>query len=282
MSFFITDHEIDKIIEEDVNPVDLTSFLLEMKNYEAEITYHGRSDLVVACSEEVERVYKKLNLEVIDYLPSGTSVKEGEVFFRARGRGDNIHLAWRNGVRIFESFCGVATRTKQMVDRARSANPDALVVTTRKNMPGTKKLVIKAVMSGGGFPHRLGLSETVLIFDPHIDLYGGKKKVVEILPEIRKNAKEKKIGIEAHNMEEALLFVNAGFDFVQLDKFSPEDTLTFIAQARGINPSVKVVSAGNINLENAGIYAATGTDVLVTSSLYFGKPADIKATITQI
>jgi molybdenum transport protein len=282
MSFFITEYELDKIIEEDVNPIDLTSTLLGMNTANAEISYRSRHDTVVSCTEEVERIFNKLGLTVIEYLPTGTQVQEGEVFFRAKGRGDRIHLAWRNGVRMFESFCGVAQRTKSLVDKAKSQNPDILVATTRKNMPGTKKLVIKSVIAGGAFPHRLGLSETVLIFDAHIELAGGKDAVAAKIPELKKNNKEKKLGIEAHTHEDGILFVKAGCDFIQLDKFSPEETVSFIAEAKKINPELTVVSAGNINVENADVYAQTGTDVLVTSSLYFGKSADIKAVISKI
>jgi molybdenum transport protein len=282
MSFFISDYEIDKIIEEDINPFDLTSHILNMKNAEAEITYEGRSDLVLCCTEEVDRIYKKCGLEVDFFMESGTAVKEGEVFFKARGRGDNLHLAWRNGLRVFESFCGVSTRTASFVKNAREVNPGINIVTTRKNIPGTKKLVIKAVVSGGAFPHRLGLSETVLLFDGHIDLYGGKEKIIEDLPVMRSQAAEKRIGIEAKDMESALQFIEAGFDFIQLDKFPIPEIKEIYRRAKEAPHEIIVAAAGSIKQDNVKEYAATGVDVLVTSALYFGPPADIKARITTL
>ena len=282
MSFFIPEYEIDKIIEEDVNPVDLTSFILKMEDAEASISYQARNDMVVCCTEEVERIFTKLGLEVLDYLPTSTKVKAGDIFFRARGRGDRMHLAWRNGLRVFESFCGVATRTRALVDAVQKHNPSVSVVTTRKTMPGTKKLAVKAIMAGGAYPHRLGVSETVLVFGAHISLYGGEDKLLADIEMIKLNAKEKKVGIEAKDFESAMKYVKAGFDFVQLDKLPAGDVKTFCREAKSVNPGVVVVAAGNINPENAEQYAASGADVLVTSSLYFGKPADIKATIEKL
>jgi molybdenum transport protein len=282
MSFFISEHEIDKIIEEDINPLDLTSHILGMHNFQAGIAYQARHDMVVCCTEEVDRLCRKVGLHVTEYLPSGTGIKAGDVFFRAHGRGDHLHLAWRNALRVFESYCGVATRTRDLVEAVKRHNPDISVVTTRKSMPGTKKLAIKAVVSGGAYPHRLGLSETVLIFDAHIDLYGGKESIIRDAGLIKKQAKEKKVGIEAHDHESALSYAMAGFDFIQLDKFTPADVKKFSLEAKSVNPGLTVVAAGNIVPENAEQYALSGADVLVTSSLYFGRPADIKAVIAKI
>lgn len=281
MSFFILDHDLDRIIEEDIHPLDLTSHLLGMDRHEAEIQYAPRAPIVLACTEEVERIFLKLGLQVEQCLPSGTECPEGRPFFHARGRGDRIHLAWRTGMRVLESFCGVATRTAQFVRKAKSANPEISVVTTRKNMPGTRHLAVKAVMAGGAYPHRLGLSETILIFDAHVELYGGEEKLLQDLPGLMREAKEKKVGAEAKSLKSALAFVRAGVDFIQLDKLSPEEVTLISREAKAINPAVVLVAAGNINLTNAEAYAASGADVLVTSSLYFGPPADIKAEIRK-
>ena len=58
---------------------------------------------------------------------------------------------------------GIATRTSQIVKKAKAVNPSVVVVTTRKAFPGTKKVAIKAIIAGGALPHRLGLSETILV-----------------------------------------------------------------------------------------------------------------------
>ena len=74
-------------------------------------------------------------------------------------------MAWKVSLNLCDHLSGVATKTRAIVDAAHSANPACEVLTTRKSMPGVKDLLTKAVTCGGAFPHRLGASETVLVFD---------------------------------------------------------------------------------------------------------------------
>ena len=60
-----------------------------------------------------------------------------------------------------------------------------------------------------------------------------------------------------------------------MDKLGPEELAALVKAVRAVAPQVVVAAAGGINIDNAGAYAATGVDLLVTSSMYWGKPADI-------
>lgn len=278
---YIPDYEIEKIIEEDISPYDLTSSLLSLERTEGILEYSPRNEMVLCCSEQVKRVFELAGLKIEMSMDDGSVIKKNETFFRASGRGDRLHIAWKNGLRIFEIFCGIATRTRQMVSAAKAVKPDIEIGVTRKFMPGTKKLSVSAAIAGGAFPHRLGLSETVLIFDHHISLLGGEERIIELLPDLKKRAPEKKIGIEAKTMESALKFAGAGFDYIQLDKFKPEEAEEFCRKVRK-NEGPAVGAAGSINCENAGIYAASGVDIIITSSVFSGKPADIKTEIIPV
>ena len=74
---------------------------------------------------------------------------------------------------------------KKLVDKVSKINPNLHIITTRKVIPGTKELAIKAVVAGGGFPHRLGLSETVLIFRQHLNFLGGTDELIKILESVK-------------------------------------------------------------------------------------------------
>ncbi len=80
------------------------------------------------------------------------------------GDVENLHIAWKVCQNIIDNFSGIATKTRRIIDEVSSVNPDITVITTRKSMPGTRELSTKAVIAGGVFPHRLGLSETILGF----------------------------------------------------------------------------------------------------------------------
>jgi molybdenum transport protein len=92
-------------------------------------------------------------------------------------------------------------------------------------------------------------------------------------------APEKRIIVEAENADEALRIVQAGVDIVQIDNMSSQELSPLIRKIRHIAPTVKVSAAGGINEANVAEYAATGADIIVLSSVYFGKPADIGVRI---
>jgi len=135
-------------------------------------------------------------------------------------------------------------------------------------------------MAGGALPHRLGLSESILVFKQHTAFTGGLASFLDMLPELRTAAPEQKIMVEADNSAEALLIARAGADVVQVDKMPADELRQLVENIRSLGVAVKVSAAGGINEANAAEYAATGVDILVLSSVYFGKPADIAATIS--
>ncbi|HLO88850.1 MAG TPA: ModD protein, partial [Nostocaceae cyanobacterium] len=142
---------------------------------------------------------------------------------------------------------------------------------------GTKPLSLKAILAGGAAPHRLGLSETILIFKQHLIFIGGISGLTERLIQIRQRFPEQQICIEVETEADAWLVAQAGVDLIQFDKISPLDLNKLVPQFRQQYPNLKLAVAGGINLANIKEYAATGVEILVTSYPYFGKPADIAA-----
>jgi molybdenum transport protein len=278
---YISDNLLERIILEDVPYIDLTTLLLEIGGKTGRISFFVREDAVLAGTEEVVRLCRKLNLQTGCFLPSGTRVTPGEVVLEAEGRAADLHLAWKVSLNILEYCSGIATRTNKLVQAGRRVNPRISIVTTRKIFPGTKELAIRAVVAGGGFPHRLGLSETVLIFRQHLNFLGGLEGLLSILDHLRSKAGEKKIIVEAEGRAEATRLCRAGVDGIQFDKVPPGELRGIVAEMRSINPAVLLLAAGGVNQDNVEEYAATGVDVIVTTSVYFGKPVDIGARITE-
>jgi len=272
---YFSDAELDSFIEEDVPYDDLTTLVLGIGACTGKITYETRSDTVICGTEEAARMFVKLGVRPGLVVPSGTFVKKGGIFLEGFGSADALHTAWKACGRLLESTCGVATRTRQFVELARKVNPDIVVATTRKSFPGTKKLVAKAIIAGGAVHHRLGLSETVLVFDEHIKFMGGLEKFIDKIPGIKKSMPEKKLVVEAHDVATAGRLIASGVDVVQCDKFSPEALRETVSIAKNAGKTVLIAAAGNVTLENIEVIAGTGIDFVVTSALYSGKPADI-------
>lgn len=279
MSHYIPDSEIERFIEEDVPYVDLTTHLLGIGPKRGKIIYATREETQLCCTEEASRLLNKLGAVTTRRLPSGTKVPPGTEFLEAEGTAEALHSGWKAALNLLEYASGVASRTARIVQAAKAVNPNVTVVTTRKSFPGTKKIVIKAVMAGGALPHRLGLSETILIFKQHTAFMGGLDEFIKTIPELRIKAKETKIIVEAESISEAMQLAKAGVDVVQMDKLKPEELTKLVSELRAVNPVVKISAAGGINEANVAAYAATGVDIIVLSSVYFGKPADIKVVI---
>lgn len=279
MIICVPDSEIERFLEEDAPYGDLTTHLLGIGQLPGEICFTTRHETTLCGTEEAARLLEKCGCNITQQTPSGTQLPAGETFLKATGPATALHTGWKVAVNLLEYASGIATRTARIVTAAREINPCIAVLTTRKTFPGTKKLAIKAICSGGALPHRLGLSETILVFRQHTTFLGGLEPFLKHLETLKREALETKIIVEADSPEEALLIAGSGVDVVQVDKLPADQLKTLVDQIKQINQAVKVSAAGGINEQNAAAYAATGVDILVLSSVYFGKPADIGAVI---
>jgi molybdenum transport protein len=277
----LPDGELERFIDEDVPYGDLTTLLVGIGRQPGEIIFTTRDETTICCTEEAARILEKCGAAVTTCSPSGASLSPGTEFLSAEGPAQALHAGWKVALNILEYASGIATRTHRIVTKANQVNPNIVVVTTRKSFPGTKKLAIKAITAGGAFPHRLGLSETILIFKHHTVFLGGLDAFLQTVGHLSLQAPEKRIMVEAENAKEALRIVQAGVDIVQVDKMSPAELSLLIREIRRIAPTAKVSAAGGINEANVAAFAATGVDILVLSSVYFGKPADIAVRITS-
>ena len=277
----IPDARIDGFIAEDVPYIDLTCAVLGIGDEPGEMAYFTREDCVLAGTNVARRIMAKLGCEVTGARRDGERVCAGEEFFCVRGRSGDLHAAWKVCLNVFDHLSAVATKARAMVDAAHAANPRCEVLTTRKSMPGAKDLLTEAVMAGGAFPHRLGLSETVLVFDHHLEFFGGFDAFVKQLPAIKGRCVEKKLFVEA-DADHARVLALAGVDGIQLDKVAVEQLGSLVEELRAIDPRVTLISAGGVNLQNAGAYAATGVDGLATTAPFAAKPLDMSVRMLRI
>ena len=275
----LSDSDIERFIEEDLPYGDLTTHLLGIGGRPGRITFATREETTLSCTEEAARVLQKCGATVVSCMPSGTRIATGIEFLVADGSAQALHAGWKVALNLVEYASGIATCTSKIVDTARAVNPSITVLTTRKTFPGTKKIAIKAISAGGALPHRLGLSESILVFKQHTIFGGGLTESLKSVPDLRARAPEQKIIVEADTVDEALIISRAGVDVVQVDKLAPRELKTLVEEIRRIDNRVKISAAGGINAANAEEYAATGVDILVLSSVYYSKPADISVTI---
>jgi|WetSurSiteA1Bulk_404760.scaffolds.fasta_scaffold00550_7 molybdenum transport protein len=279
---YFTDQEIDQLMTEDVPFFDLTTSLLRLENKPAKIQISTRESAVVCCTEEVMKIFRKTDIQPTLFTPSGEYLEKGVKFMEGEGLSGNLFAISRTIENLLRYASGIATRTRLLVEKARHANPDIVLATTRKIIPYTRKIAIKAVKAGGATIHRFGLSESVLIYRNHYNFLGGLDHLEKRIREQRIHTGGKRITVEVNSPEDALKVAATGIDVIQLDKFSPADIKHLRKEISKTNPKTLLAAAGDIVLNNVQDFALSGADILVTTWPYYGEPADMGVTIQPI
>jgi molybdenum transport protein len=269
------------MIREDVGLIDMTTVGLEIGSKKAKITFATKEPIVVCGVEFVDEMCRKLGLETRCFKECGDRLEAGDVILIAYGRADAAHKAWKVCQNILEFLSGIASKTDRMLSLARKVNPHIELLTTRKIFPRTKELALKAVYAGGGAHHRLGLYDSILVFEQHRAFFESDAAFEAQFKIMKQKYLEKKIVVEVSSLEEAHYFAALGADILQCEKMSFE----VLAQCVGLKrefPTLLVSATGGIGEHNIVDYAKTGVDFVVTSSPYHAKPSDIKVVIEPL
>ncbi len=272
---WLTTEELNALLREDAPYGDLTTASLGIGQQMGRITFEARDPMVVCGVEEAAELLRLAGVDPIEtFVCSGEAVDPGRRLLQATGPAHALFLAWKVAQSLMESLAGVSTSARQIVDQA----GDAIVACTRKHLPGTKTLMVKAVQAGGATMHRLGLSESIMVTEEHRTFLTDPASHA-YLAEIQKHQPEKKCVVEVDQVEVALALIEQDCAVIQLEKCSIEDVARVVNAAKTRNPGAPrtvIAAAGGINPGNAAEYAATGVDLLVTSAPYFAKPRDVQ------
>lgn len=260
-NFLTIDRIIKNALEEDINYGDITTENIMPKNEMSKAYFLAKADGVVAGINIAERVFEivdktiKFKINKVD----GTEVKRGDIIAEVEGSTTNILLAERTALNFLQRMSGIATETNKYV---KAVAGKAMIVDTRKTVPGLRILDKYAVKAGGGRNHRINLSDAVMIKDNHIEAAGGITKAVEM---IRSNIGHTvKIEVEVKNMEEVKEAVATGVEIIMLDNMNTEVSQEAI---KYIDKRAIVEASGNMNLEKAKEMADIGVDVISIGAL---------------
>jgi len=279
---YFTDKEIDDLLIEDIPYSDLTTSILRLENKPAKIQISTRESTVVCCTEEVMKIFNKTGIQTTLFTPSGEHLEKEVKFMEGEGLSGNLFAISRTVENLLRYASGIATRTRLLIESAQQVNREIIIVTTRKTIPGTRKVAIKAVKAGGASIHRLGLSESILVYKNHYNFLGGPEHLDKRIREQKAQTGGKLITVEVETSADALKIAKSGIDVIQLDKFSAGDIKRLKKEIIKTNPAIRLAAAGNITLKNVQDYANSGADILVTSWPYYGEPADMTVNIQPI
>lgn len=275
--FALSDSQLEQFLAEDVPFGDLTTESLGIGQIPARLSMRARGALTVAGIEIAERLMSRQGAAVVRTARSGETVADGTVLLTADADAGTILAVWKVAQVVVEYASGIATAARALVDTARIIRPDIVVACTRKSMPGSRALSVHAIKAGGAVPHRVGLSDSILIFPEHLALMGGPNALAEAVKKAKARAPEHSIAVEVVSVEQAAMAMDCGADVVQLEKFAPP-LVAAVRDLRQDRPT-RLAAAGGITLANAADYTRAGADVLVTTSPYTARPAEIAVRI---
>ena len=282
MPFLIPDDRLLAMLRDDVPYGDATTLGLDIAGRRGRAVFRTRTTITACCVEEAERLMTLAGCTMTRLMAaSGAQVEAGADLLAVEGDAAALHRGMKVAQTLIEVASGIATLARRILYAARDGRAGVAVACTRKHLPGAKDVMLKAVMAGGCVPHRLGLSDSVLVFAQHRAFLGRTPPHLWVT-QLRAAQPERKIAVEAESVDEAIHFAGAGVDSVQLDKLSPEQVADAVRAIAALQVARKplIAVAGGVTETNATAYAAAGADLLVTSAAYAAPPADVSVTVT--
>jgi nicotinate-nucleotide pyrophosphorylase (carboxylating) len=270
--------DIDRFLQEDLGQKgDITSDAL-FSTHHARAVIIAKEDCLIAGLEEAGRVFTKCKAKATPLVNDGDLINKGTTVLQIEGPARSILKGERLALNMLGRMSGIATETKRIVDRCKKINPGIMIAATRKTTPGFRTFEKKAVILGGGEPHRYGLFDAVLIKDNHLKIIGSVDQAIQKLKEKLKGTT---IEIEVENEADALTAARMNVDVIMLDNLDSRTGAGIARKIRDINPHIFIEASGGINPGNAEKYALFADRISLGYLTHSIKNKDFSLEIVQ-
>ncbi|HNZ89264.1 MAG TPA: carboxylating nicotinate-nucleotide diphosphorylase [Candidatus Cloacimonas acidaminovorans] len=259
-SVFI-DEIIRKGLEEDIGSGDITTRYLDLEP-QSNIAYIIPKEEGVLAGVDVARLVFRMvdpELKIVLYNKDGDKIMPNEEIMRLEGRPSSILQGERTALNFLQRLSGIATKTAKFVSLLEGTNVKLL--DTRKTTPLLRSLEKYAVRVGGGYNHRFGLFDMVLIKENHIRACGS---ITEAVNRISKHNTSYKIEVEVTNLKEVDEAAKAKVDRVMLDNMTPAQIRKAVKKYKDI---LEFEVSGGITEENIRSFAETGVQFISSGAL---------------
>ncbi len=252
-------------LQEDIATGDISTIATIPMDHQSKGILHVKETGLVAGLPIVQLVCAEVDpeLNVRTCVEEGALAVKGTIIAEISGRTHSILMAERLALNLLQRLSGIATKTRAFVE-ALDGLPVRLV-DTRKTTPGLRALEKYAVRIGGGYNHRFGLYDAVMIKDNHIKASGG---IVNAIRTARiRIPHTMKIEVEAENMKQVEEALEAGADIIMLDNMNPSNMSVAVRRIREAASHIVIEASGGVSLETVKSIALTGVDVISVGSL---------------
>lgn len=252
--------KVAQVLAEDIGSGDLTASLIA-DNIQASAKLIVRESAILCGIAWFNECFKQLDEQIQIHwkVSEGSLVTADSELCILKGRASNILSAERVALNFLQSLSGTATMTHQYVEKVKSYR--AVILDTRKTLPGLRYEQKYACRIGGAQNHRMGLYDAILIKENHIHAHGSIKGVLQKAQETQPNIP---LEIEVENLHDLRQALEGGAQRILLDNFS----LSQLSEAVQINQGkAKLEASGGIDLDNVMEIAKTGVDYISIGGL---------------
>ncbi len=261
-------------LEEDVGTGDITSAATVPESAVSRAHLVAKASGVLSGVDVAEATFLAIDpgIRFSAFAGEGCRVAKGDLVFTVEGRARALLAAERTALNFLAHLSGVATLTARFVEAV--AGSGVGILDTRKTTPGMRLLEKRAVRSGGGMNHRVGLYDMVLVKENHIRAAGGISKAIAACNEYlrHRGLTGFKIEVETTCEEDVREALAAGCDRIMLDNMTESEMRSSVLLIRSIAPATEIEASGNMTLERVSAVAKTGVDFISIGALTHSAP----------
>jgi len=279
----VLEEKFRKFVEEDAGHGDLSTFYTIPRGTVVEAVVIAKERGIISGIEEALDFAETFGLQAKALTRDGSKIAPKARIMLIEGDAATLLTIERPLLNLLSRMSGIATYTNRLVEKIRKVGCKTVVAATRKTVPGLAYFDKKAVIIGGGDPHRWGLDDMILIKDNHVAVAGGVKQAVS---RVRGKASfSKKIEVEVRGLSDVLVAAKAGVDVIMLDNFTAKQAQEAVdlLKANRLRDRVLVEASGGITEESLLKYARAGVDIVslgeITQSV---KALDASLEITKV
>lgn len=253
---------IENALEEDIQDGDITTDSLFTEDISCEAIIKAKESGILSGIEIAKLVFEKFDssIEWKEIKSEGDNLSVGDIVVKIKGNQRHVLTAERVALNILQRMSGISTLTSKYVEAV--AGLKTKIVDTRKTVPGIRVLEKYAVTIGGGYNHRFGLFDGVMVKDNHIKLAGSIASAVE---KIRSKLGDKyKIEVETTNLKEVKQALSSGADIIMLDNMNTDQMRSAVELISG---KALIEASGGITLKTVRKVAETGVDFISVGAL---------------
>lgn len=260
------DNHILLALNEDIKQGDYSSLCCIDSSQTSRAELIAKQEGIICGIEIAKRVFELLDpkIEFTGFKEDGDKVEKGDRIFTVKGNAIGILSSERTALNYLQRLSGISSTTNIYVNAIEGTNTKLL--DTRKTTPGLRLFEKYAVKIGGGYNHRMGLFDMIMLKDNHIDFAGGIENAITRANDyIRDNNLDIRIEIEVRNFNELKEVLSIGrVNRIMLDNFTPSDLKKAIEIIDG---RYETESSGGITLETIKDYAISGVDYISVGAL---------------